>query len=423
MRVEQSEKSRSINHLGAIMSAIGGDPAVVRFAARFERDLLASLAAFGCLEPRALLPLAAIKRSLAASGYGLIEASRADGGLRLSAHHQAAVQFVCGYHDLDLRDVAHAGHGWIIVRDYHGPDRRKLLDAMARGELFGIAMTEPMGGTAIRRTSTLAARRSSGWIIRGLKRPISRVLEAQTFIVLCRHRANDGLTTFVVDAHARGLTRRCEVPSGLAGWSWGELAFANVPVPGFAVLGSVGAGDAVIAKHFGQYRLMVAATCLGAGARALDVAVEEIQCRIASGAITKPRDFVLVDLSDCGSALFEASVSTFAQLRQISSGGQLPRSLLPSAKARAVSIATSVAQTAAKILASRGIPECSILSKILRDLRAYEFADGAGDELRRAAGKLYLEDYPSRPVATRAVGTPPKPQPKRAQPTRQDNRD
>ena len=105
-------------------------------------------------DPRS--PPLKVKRSLATAGYGLIDIASESGGKQLSPLVQALVQFICGYHDMDYRDVAHIGHGRMIA--LHGSDdQRKLwLPELAQGSLIGIAATESAGGSRIQGAKTIA---------------------------------------------------------------------------------------------------------------------------------------------------------------------------------------------------------------------------------------------------------------------------
>src|SRR6202035_2968383 len=65
--------------------------------------------------------LAQVRRDLAAFGQLADAVPAADGGAGRAAVLQAPLQFVCGYHDIDLRDSISLGHGRLIARHGSAP--------------------------------------------------------------------------------------------------------------------------------------------------------------------------------------------------------------------------------------------------------------------------------------------------------------
>ena len=194
---------------------------------------------------------------------------------------QVGIQFLAGYRDLTLRDVAHVGHGALLAQDpdWHG---RPELAAVIRGALVGLATTEPatdpQGEEELAAVTTRAVRTPDGWEISGRKAWVSRVLEADAFVVFAR--SPEHLGAFYVPAGAAGLTAepapRPDGGEAGRGWSWGDLVLDQVAVPPTAVLGASVGGVAVFRRHLADYRPLVAATCLGAAAAAVDDWVERV---------------------------------------------------------------------------------------------------------------------------------------------------
>ena len=192
------------------------------------------------------------KRRLHAAGVGATTAPASVGGGGHRYVVQVGIQFLAGYRDLTLRDVAHVGHGALLAQDpdWHG---RPELAAVIRGALLGLATTEPatdpQGEEELAAVTTRALRTPDGWEISGRKAWVSRVLEADAFVVFAR--SPEHLGAFYVPAGAPGLTAE---PAGRPdggetgrGWSWGDLVLDKVAVPPTAVLGASVGGVAVFA--------------------------------------------------------------------------------------------------------------------------------------------------------------------------------
>ena len=75
---------------------------------------------------------------------------------------QAMLQFICGYHDVDLRDSTGLGHGRLIAAYASAPVRDRWLPACWLARCAGIAITEPHGGSQVHATSTTAVPRRDG---------------------------------------------------------------------------------------------------------------------------------------------------------------------------------------------------------------------------------------------------------------------
>jgi len=131
-----------------------------------------------------LVRLLGIRRQLAAAGYAMLTVPRRLGGAGQPAMLQCLAQFVCGCHDLDLRDATGLSHGALITRAASALVRDRWLHRIAHGDLVGIAATERHGGSRIQEITTCAALAHGGrWLITGEKAWVSRLVEASGLVV------------------------------------------------------------------------------------------------------------------------------------------------------------------------------------------------------------------------------------------------
>ena len=211
-----------------------------------------------------------IRRALARSGCLALAVPARDGGSGHPATVQVLLQFVCGYHDVNLRDSTGLGHG-LLIAAHAGPQARdQWLPCLLAGAVPGIAVTEPHGGSQVHATATHATPAAGGtWRVTGTKTWISRLTEAAVFCAFFT-APDGGLTAAAIDARADGLSRKLITPAGLSGWSWGELRFDGVTVRPCEILGQPGEGMSLLRDHFARYRPLVTATALGAAAAVHD---------------------------------------------------------------------------------------------------------------------------------------------------------
>jgi alkylation response protein AidB-like acyl-CoA dehydrogenase len=358
---------------------------------RFEHTLAGQLAGH-LLKPdagpqRRSQQLAQIRRDLAAAGQLALAVPARDSGDGRPPVVQVLLQFICGYHDPDLRDATGLGHGRLIARHARPPARGYWLPRLLAGDLPGIAITEAHGGSQVHATATTAtACRDGSWRLTGTKTWISRLQEAAVFIVFFTSPAGD-LTAGIVDAAVPGLDRRTIRPSGLAGWSWGELQLREVPLRPGDVLGHPGQGMDLLREHFAHYRPLVAATALGAAAAVSDQVTAHLTARRSAGLITDLRDNALITIGRSYAQINAALLAALTAPQLPETGDPLAATWGCAVKAHAVDTAYTAASELALLTGAAGFTEASPLAKALRDLGALRYADGIHDSLYRAVGR------------------------------------
>jgi alkylation response protein AidB-like acyl-CoA dehydrogenase len=334
--------------------------------------------------------LARIRRELALGGYLGLAVPARDGGCGRPAVTQAMMQFICGYHDADLRDATGLGHGRLIALHATSPVREQWLPRLMAGEVPGIAITEANGGSQVYAISTRATARHDGtWALTGTKTWISRLNEAAVFIVFFKDPSGR-LTAGVIDAADGGLDRRTIQPCGLSGWAWGELRLADVRLRPCDILGQPGDGMRLLHEHFAHYRPLVAAIALGVAAAAHDQVAAQIGSRQASRAISQPRDNALITLGRAYAQINAGLLAAFTAHWLAESGDTRAELWGCAVKAHAVDSANAAASDLTLLVGAAGCTASSPLEKARGDLRALLYADGIHDSLYRAAGRALL---------------------------------
>jgi alkylation response protein AidB-like acyl-CoA dehydrogenase len=310
------------------------------------------------------------------------------GGAGLSSREQLLVQALCGWHNADFRDIAHVGHGNLLLRHGSIQQRDVWAPRVLTGALVGIAATERQGGSNVRRART-AIRASGGrLIIKGEKTFVSRLDEAAAFVVFCRNHETCDLTAVCVPADAPGLGRKPEEPEGLRGWSWGTLELDDVAVEPEDVL--PGDGAATFKSHFAYYRPLAAATVVGTAAHVWEQAASDLRQRHLDGHIDCVRDSALERLAAARIALQSALLSAVRATELVNMGHPRAQLWSRTAKAHCVEAAHNAAEDTARLLGARGFRAVGDTAKALRDIRAYLYADGMHDALLRSAGRELL---------------------------------
>lgn len=334
-----------------------------------------------------------VREELARGGHLATAVATRDGGCGRPSMIQTLMQFICGYHDVDLRDSTGLGHGRLIARHASPPVRDRWLPRLLAGALPGIAITERCGGSQPRATATAATASRGGWAIHGTKTWISRLNEAAVFCVFFADPAGR-LSAGVVDAAAPGLTRRPIQPSGLAGWAWGELHLDGVQVRPCDLLGAPGSGMTLLRDHFAHYRPLVAATALGAAAAACDTVAAHLNARRAGGVIAEVRDNALISVGRAYAQINAALLATLTAQRLSVAGDSRAELWGCTVKAHGVDVAYTTASELTLLVGALGFAADSALAKARRDLNGLLYADGIHDSLYRAVGRTLTTTPP-----------------------------
>ncbi|MBI1985979.1 MAG: acyl-CoA dehydrogenase family protein [Rhodospirillales bacterium] len=137
-----------------------------------------------------------------------------------------------------------------VVRLASSPVQKKvLLPKVATGDLLlAFAFAEPGSRYELSRVATRARKNGSGFVLDGRKAVVFDAAAADTFIVAARTAGgvadSDGITLFLVEADAKGLTRR-DYPT-VDGRRASEVTLKGVAVDADAIVGAVDSGLPVI---------------------------------------------------------------------------------------------------------------------------------------------------------------------------------
>jgi acyl-CoA dehydrogenase len=159
----------------------------------------------------------------------------------------------------------------------HGSESQKeaYLPEIAKGKLrlqaFGV--TEPDAGSDTTSISTRADRQGTKYIVSGRKVFISRVLQSDLMLLLCRTtpaeqcaKRTDGLSVLLVDLR-RAVGNGLEVRplDLLINHHSNELVFDNLEVPTENLIGEEGKGFRYILSSMNAERILIASEAIGDG--------------------------------------------------------------------------------------------------------------------------------------------------------------
>jgi alkylation response protein AidB-like acyl-CoA dehydrogenase len=166
--------------------------------------------------------------------------------------------------------------------------KETFLRPLARGDInFSIAYTEPNAGSDAAAVETSAVREGGGFRINGRKIFITAADISQYMIVSTRTERGgpkeEGLTAFIVDSKAEGISIRKIRKLGVKANSYCEVVFEDVHVPSENILKGLNQGWSVVTHSLEVDRIGAAARWVGISQEALDYGLEYARQRVQFG--------------------------------------------------------------------------------------------------------------------------------------------
>jgi len=247
-----------------------------------------------------------------------------------------------------------------LVRD-NGTQAQKeaLLPAIAGGELLmALAHHEAGGRYELNHVATTAKPDGSGYALTGAKAVVLGGGAAGKLIVSARTagaaNAADGISLFLVDANAPGLTLRGYATQD--GARAAEVKLANVRVAGDALIGAQGAALPLIERAFDYAIAALCAEAVGAMAALNDVTLEYLKTRKQFGQPIGRFQALQHRMVDIVIATEQArSMATLAAVNADSGDAAARRKTISAAKAYIGQSARSVGQAAVQLHGGMGV--------------------------------------------------------------------
>ena len=200
------------------------------------------------------------------------------------------------------------GWGGMFLSQYASDEvKQEVLPKLASGEWsWGIAVTEPGGGSDVAATRSSVGKKGDKFVINGEKCYISQVTECQQrggghcSLFVADPSLGDRAMTFlaVIPRQVKGITSTVYKDMGRMGLSTGGFYYKNVEIPGKYLLGEEGKGFYPCMEGFNVARVVVAAACLGSAEKCLEIAVDYAKQRKAFGQTLSRFQGISFDLAE-----------------------------------------------------------------------------------------------------------------------------
>jgi acyl-CoA dehydrogenase len=198
------------------------------------------------------------------------------GGLGLSVTQKTLVHEMLGRGPWGLASFisVHTGIGCVgIVRFGSEAQQQRYLPKMAAGEWLGsFALTEPGAGSDAGALQTRAERRGDHYVLNGRKMFITNAPLAHQYFLFAR--TEQGISAFIVDRESPGLSIGSVFDTlGHQGSRISEIVLDDCRIPADALVGAEGEGFDYAKRTLAEGRTTLAARCVGAAQKALELAI------------------------------------------------------------------------------------------------------------------------------------------------------
>jgi acyl-CoA dehydrogenase len=171
--------------------------------------------------------------------------------------------------------------------------KKEVLPKLATGEWsWGIAVTEPGGGSDVAAIRTTAIKKGSKYLLNGEKAYISQVKECQkrggghcTLVLTDPDKGQRGGMSMlaIMPNSLKGIDSTTYKDMGRMGLSTGGFTYKNTELDTRYLLGEEGRGFYNCMEGFNVARAVVSAACLGAAEKCLEISSEYAKQRMAFG--------------------------------------------------------------------------------------------------------------------------------------------
>ena len=171
----------------------------------------------------------------------------------------------------------------LLVAHGSAQQQQYLPEIMRAEKLVAYCITEPEAGTDVSQIKTFATKQGDGWRLNGGKIWIHNAPVADLAFVLAvtdKEAGHRGMSIFIVDLHAKGVSRGAkEHKMGQRASQVGALHFDDVVLGADALLGEEGRGFHMMMSVLDKGRVGIASLAVGIAQAGLEAATEYAQTR------------------------------------------------------------------------------------------------------------------------------------------------
>jgi alkylation response protein AidB-like acyl-CoA dehydrogenase len=274
-----------------------------------------------------------------------------------------------------------------------------VIPRLLRGEILGsFALSEPNVGSDPAALETRAEHRDGVWVLNGEKRFIGNAGLSDVYVVFARtgDPGAKGVSAFLVDGHAPGVSSQRLRTMGMPGWQLGAPRFEDVEVPEENLIGREGDGFRIAMATFDRSRPTVAAQSVGLGQGAIDLATDYAVRRYAFGEPLIAHQGIQFKLAEMEAQVAAARALTFQAASAVDDDDPRLTKLASMAKLMSSDAAMRVTTEAVQVLGGNGYLKDFPAERMMRDAKVLQIYEGANEIQRLVIARAMLKQARER---------------------------
>jgi alkylation response protein AidB-like acyl-CoA dehydrogenase len=282
----------------------------------------------------------------------------------------------------------------MLMTAVNARQRTAYLEPYARGEtVSAIGISEPGAGADPAGMLTKAVKDGDDWVINGRKIWITRAAEADFTILMAItdpvKRARGGMSAFLVDRDTPGFNVLRRIPM-LGGEYTYEVVLEDCRVPGWKLLGEEGDGFGPMQVRLGTRRMEMAAWCIGAAQRALDMMVDYAPQRVTFGQKLSQRQAVQWWVADGAAKIHAARLMAYDCAWKLDTGKDV-RTEISMLKYYATEMAQEIIDNAMQCFGAMGMTKEMPLHLFAGRIRNMRIYDGPSEVHRMVVARNLMD--------------------------------
>ena len=279
--------------------------------------------------------------------------------------------------------------------------KQKYLIPSVAGEKVGcLCVTEPFGGSDVAGMRSKAIKKGDKYILNGSKTFITNGVYSDYLIVAAKTDPLDkykGISIFVVDREATGITATKLDKLGWRASDTAELAFDNVEIPLENLMGEEGKGFPYIMQHFALERLIMGVNAHARADFALDYVINYMQERVAFGKSLDKFQALRHKIAEMASKVDMCREYNYSITKRLDQGAYVVKEASMS-KLLSTKMADDVIYDALQMLGGYGYMEEYPLARLSRDSRLGPIGGGTSEILKEIIAKIVIDNKEYKPA-------------------------
>ena len=274
------------------------------------------------------------------------------------------------------------------------------MPSIAGDKIGALCITEPFGGSDVGGMRTTATVDGEDYVLNGSKTFITNGVYSDYLIVAAKttpELGNKGISLFIVDRGAAGLSATKLDKLGWRASDTAELAFDQVRVPKHNLLGEWDQGFGYIMQHFASERLIMGVNANARSEWALDYTIQYMKDRTAFGQSISKFQALRHRVAELSSEVAMCKTYNYAVANHMHQGHYAVKEATMS-KLMSTKIADKVAYECLQFLGGYGYMEEYPLARHFRDSRLGPIGGGTSEILKEIIAKMVIDGKSYNPA-------------------------